>query len=109
MSKKILFCLLVLALTKFSHSGELEEVSPEFEIENVLVTIFWFKNTEELQEYFSEERLVGYSECETKPEKNIAYCDLYLIRPKTVDDDSTTGVGHELLHGLFGSYHEPVE
>ncbi len=106
---KILSCLLILVLAQFAYSDELEKVLPEFEIENVLTTVFWFESAEELQEYFDEERLTGYSECEHKPEKNIAYCDLYLVRPKFVDDDATTGTGHEQLHGFFGSYHEPVE
>jgi len=96
-------------LAQLSSGGELEEILPEFEIENVLVTVFWFETETELQEYFGEERLIGNSECEVKPEKNISYCDLYLIRPKLVDGDATTTIGHELLHGLFGLYHEPVE
>jgi len=98
-------CLLLLALPAYGD----ETVIPEFEIENVLITVFWFENAWELQEHFSESLLEGMSECEIKEDKNIAYCDLYLIRPKFVDDDATTGVGHELLHGLFGSYHESVE
>ena len=106
---KTLLCLLMLAITTFAYGDEPEVIVPEFEIENVLVTVFWFESEAALQEYFDEERLTGYSECEHKPAKNIAYCDLHLMRPEFVDDDATTGVGHELLHGLFGIYHQAVD
>lgn len=32
-------------------------------------------------------------------------CEIHSVRPKTVDDNATLTLGHELLHCLYGSYH----
>lgn len=81
---------------------------PEFWIENMLVTMYWYDTIEEFREDTGETdpEVHAMSLCETKPDKNIAYCDVYMVKPQRVDDDSTLSGGHEFFHGLFGSYHE---
>jgi len=32
-------------------------------------------------------------------------CELYVVKPKSVNDSATWTLGHELLHCLLGSYH----
>jgi len=32
-------------------------------------------------------------------------CRLWILKPKNVDDQRTTALGHELLHCLLGNYH----
>ena len=32
-------------------------------------------------------------------------CEIYVARPKSVDDAATATLGHELLHCLMGAYH----
>ncbi len=34
------------------------------------------------------------------------YCEIHSLRPKTIDDDKTLTLGHELLHCIHGSYHK---
>lgn len=85
-----------------------EPIVPEFEIENALYTIFYFDTIEEFRAATGETDpdVLSWSLCETKPDKNIAYCDLYILRAMYVDDNATTTFGHEVLHGLLGSYHK---
>ena len=85
-----------------------EPIKPEFRIENMLVTIFYYDTLQAFQEDTGETdpEVRGHSLCETKPDKNIAYCDFYVVMPKFVDDDFTMTFGHEALHGLLGDYHK---
>jgi len=85
-----------------------EVFKPEFMIENVLVTMFWYDTIEEFREETGETDpdVHAMSLCETKPEKNIAYCDVFMVLPGRVDDDATLSGGHEYFHGHFGAYHE---
>jgi hypothetical protein len=32
-------------------------------------------------------------------------CDVYYIKPTTVNDPKTTVLGHEVMHCIYGSYH----
>jgi hypothetical protein len=36
-------------------------------------------------------------------------CEVHSVRPKTVDDDATMTLGHELTHCLYGTYHKDKE
>jgi hypothetical protein len=36
-------------------------------------------------------------------------CEIHTMRPKTVDDEPTRTLGHEMTHCLDGSYHKKVE
>jgi hypothetical protein len=33
-------------------------------------------------------------------------CELHILDPKYVDDEATLTLGHEMIHCLYGSYHE---
>ena len=100
----------VLLLFLLATSIHAEPIEKPYEIDNVLVTFFWFDSLAELQIYFDEERIEGMSECELYEDKNIAHCDVYAVRPKDVDDEYTLTIGHEVLHGVYGDkYHKEVE
>ena len=85
-----------------------EKFEPEFWIENMSVTLFWYDTQEEFAEDTGEEdpEVHAFSLCETKPDKNFAYCDVYMVKPQYVDDVRSADFGHEAFHGLFGAYHE---
>ncbi len=86
----------------------------EFENNNVGITVHWYDTKAELVEalvdkfgeIWEDRDIQAASDCENKPEFNISYCDLYMVRPTMVDDDTTMSVGHEVLHGLLGAYHD---
>jgi len=90
-----------------------EMIYKPYEIENVLVTFFFFDTELELQKYRAEieeedidRRMKAYSLSEPYPDKNICHLDAYVVRPQIVDDDFTTSVGHEVLHCVHGpEYH----
>ena len=91
-----------------------EDVVPEYENHNLLLKINWFDTTKELQEALTvrnEEDFydtAAYSECEVHYEDgaDIGFCEIWVVRPISVDKEHTKSLGHEVLHGLLGDYHE---
>jgi hypothetical protein len=96
-----------------------EPIKCSKEITNVLSTFFFFDTVEEMIEKWNEqnpddqedpndpELMMGYSYCERKEDMNIAYCDVYQVRPTVVDGDHTLTLGHEVFHGVCGTeYHD---
>lgn len=84
------------------HSGQPFE--QEHDVRDVLARLHWFDTLEDLQKEFGED-VLGFSECSVAEDQDFAICDLYLVRPQTIDDEWTNTVGHELLHGAYGQYH----
>ena len=86
------------------------ELVKEFEVDNIVVTVHWYDSVEEMTsemgDIFGTRDWSAASDCEKKPEFNISYCDIYVERPTSVDDNATMSIGHEVLHGLFGAYHD---
>lgn len=42
----------------------------------------------------------------TEPQDAEYTCDVYVQRPRNIDDTHTLTLGHEMLHCLIGSYHD---
>jgi hypothetical protein len=40
------------------------------------------------------------------PGKEPYWCDIHVLEPKSVDDERTLTLGHELAHCIYGSYHK---
>ena len=86
--------------------------SPDGVITNVLSTFFIYDTREELQSVYRQvsgytDEVDGFSMCERNVEKNVAWCDIYIIRPTIVDGFNSAVAGHEVLHGVYGQhYHE---
>jgi len=111
--------LLCLAVAAFGEECESDvEFGPgsciekPYEIDNVLITIFWFDTEEELRAYQKkhfkvDDKLVrAFSGSEPYETKNVCHLDMYVVRPTYVDDDRTLSVGHEVLHCVYGpDYH----
>lgn len=100
---------LLILLIFFLGTAVAEPIVPDGEITNVLTTLFFYDTYEDLWNDFPEDRgtLEGVSFCERKVDKNIAYCDVYLVRPQEVDGEHTLTLGHEVEHGVWGEeYHE---
>jgi hypothetical protein len=78
-------------------------------ITNVLVTFFFYDSYEALYKDFPDADIEGISVCERNVAKNIAYCDVYQVLPRTVDGEHTLTLGHEVEHGIFGpEYHSEI-
>ena len=72
-----------------------------------------------MQEYYrdnfaeaeGEQKLIdtllrGFAYAEVNEEKNMCHLDMYVVRPKEVDDEHVTTIGHEVLHCVYGpGYH----
>ena len=86
----------------------------EFENNNVGITVHWYDSVDEFREamldmfgeIWDDRQIQAASDCDKQPEFNISYCDIYAVRPTMVDDDTTMSIGHEVLHGLLGAYHD---
>lgn len=85
---------------------------PDGEIENVLLTMFFHDSVEAMEKDAMDRygyELVGadgYSACDRNVEKNIAWCDVHIPRPRYVDGYNAWTLGHEALHGVYGErYH----
>ena len=47
----------------------------------------------------------GISNCKRDLDEGIAECLIMVVRPKKVDDNATRVIGHEIMHGIYGRYH----
>lgn len=64
-------------------------------------------NTLWLEDGEEEQELWGWSNCEWQPEANVAFCDIYTIRPEFVHSDMAMDtIGHEIWHGVTGDFHD---
>ncbi len=113
-----LFCFAMAAFAEECESDVLEGragscIEKPYEIENVLITFFWFDTEEEMQAYYVEQEfgpldklMRSFNGSEPYPDKNICHLDLYAVRPVKVDDDYTLSIGHEVIHCVHGpDYH----
>ena len=110
--------LLILLIFSMCLTAHAEFIMKPYEIDNVMITFYWFDTDKEMQEYYLEhfgeeanedvidEYMRGFSASEPVPEKNICHLDLYAVRPLEVDDTYTLTIGHEVLHCVHGpGYH----
>ena len=96
--------------------GTREEFNCEFEkpLKHVTLIHHWYTDWDELNaDYFmladpnDEERVWGWSNCSWQPEDDAAWCDIYAVIPEYVDASMAVDtVGHEVLHGACGDYHD---
>lgn len=87
-------------------------IKKPYEIDNVLITFFWFDTEAEMQQWFFDEYgefdedMRSFSGSEPYADKNVCHLDLYAVRPILVDDDFTLSIGHEVIHCVHGpDYH----
>lgn len=115
---RLLSKLLIFFIFSTGLAAHAEFIMKPYEIDNVIITFYWFDTEKEMQEYYLEhfgeetnetivdEYMRGFSASEPIPSKNICYLDLYAVRPLEVDDDPTLSIGHEVLHCVHGpDYH----
>ena len=94
---------LLILLIFFANIAPAEPVVPDGEITNVLITVYYYDTYEELWDAFADQgELEGVSLCERNVDKNIAWCDIHVVRSQEVDGEHTLTLGHEVLHGILG-------
>lgn len=115
---KMLSKLLILLVFSTGLAAHAEDIVKLYEIDNVLITFFWFDTELAMQEYYVEHFLEdvdidkidplmrGFSADEPYVKQNMCHLDLYAVRPTEVDDDMTLTIGHEVLHCVHGQYHK---
>jgi len=101
--------LLILLIFFGSIPASAESILCDGEITNVTSTIYFYENLEALwrakPEY--DGQIEALSSCYRNKEKNMAYCDIYVIRALTVDNAAVLALGHEVYHGICGvNYHK---
>ena len=93
-----------------------EKVVCEFDkpLKHVILINHWYDDWEALnRDYllFVEPEFVeevwGWSKCIWQPDDNWAACDIYAVVPEFIHADMAMDtLGHELLHGACGEFHE---
>ena len=102
--------ILILA---FSSVYAEEELVRDTGMENtvVVLSLHLYDDHEALSKEHSEihkdkTEVYGWSDCELQPEQNVAFCDVYVLRPTYVySDPAICTLGHEVWHGVAGRFH----
>lgn len=114
--------LLLIFLSNTAHGGEPIDSSDE-EIRDVFLKIVFYRTQKEMVDKWNElypddkedDSLQGFSVCSRflksdypgELANDYAECTVYQMRPIVVDGEHTTTLGHEVLHGVYGTeYHE---
>ena len=89
-----------------------ELVVPTHNITEVTVYVTWFDSKAELNRIYQrlcnnnikpcERSVLGFTQID--PENKT--CDIYALKPITVDEERMKVVGHEFSHCLFGAFHK---
>lgn len=93
-----------------------EKVHCEFDepLKHLTLIMHWYDTSEEmyadyitLADPVEHEEIWGWSNCAWQPDDNWAACDVYVVKPDFVHADMNIDtIGHEILHGACGDYHE---
>jgi hypothetical protein len=109
--KTMLLAVLVLALTSVASA---EPVRATLDLSAVRVEITWVETQAEMKRLRSEHGkapLDSVIKTELKAFSVLGkrdgdyVCLVFAFRPRSVDDDITTSLGHEIAHCFLGAYH----
>ena len=76
-----------------------QEVTGTHLVTNLVISVRW------IDPEGSEDE--AWSECEIQEDFNIGWCDIWVPMPvKVLGDPYMDALGHEVLHGLIGDFHE---
>lgn len=124
-------CLIISALTKatdpqesiviesvytVSGSDVREKVQCQFDppLKHVTLIMNWYDTNEEMYADYilmaedpKHKEIWGWSSCMWQPDDSWAACDVFVVVPDFVHADMNVDtIGHEVLHGACGDYHE---
>lgn len=108
-------------LAFLAHASGGEVIRPKLEFTDMRVEVHWMASSADIrlqaQKYrvdlpsatFGSSRVYagryeGFSILGKRNGERV--CLLFVRKPEHVNDDKTTAFGHELLHCLFGAYHQ---
>ncbi len=105
---------LAVALCLLAYEGlHAEELHPEYDITTTTIIVNWYDTAEELETALEDDRYAGMAACEYRPEFNVSFCELWLVRPTEVDtwtdmpeQDRWKTIGHEFYHTVAGEFHD---
>lgn len=85
---------------------------PVYDIQTACFEINWYEdeaavNDEWLKVKPDAEYLVyGFAECDWSPETGTSHCIVHSPKPRMNHDQAMCTLGHEMLHGFWGYYHD---
>ncbi len=93
-------------LVAFALLADAAPIETEFDLRTTTIIVNWFDSEAELQLALDDDELAGLSECEWRPDFNISFCELWLVRPVDTEDAyNFDTIGHEFYHAVTGSFH----
>ena len=118
----------VISLTVTGCEPQGEQIEPTIDRvgEDLVVRVYFYDNTRGVTEMYRKlhniprgnpmPNKLGFAmwpewrgpdgEARDRPPDELYECEIHTIRPRLVDDNATMTLGHELLHCLYGSYHQ---
>ena len=94
-----------------------EDIQERIDVSEMKVEVTWVESNGEIEQarkrYGAAIEQQGHRRVPQKPEGFAVLvardgglvCRLWVLKPRNVDDERTTALGHELLHCLVGDYH----
>ena len=98
--------ILMITLMIISCSDSSKNISKEFNKEKkpLSITVITMKSTNEMRRKVWKYKEGIQGQALYSPNDN--RCEIIIYEPKKVDDEATLTLGHELMHCLYGDYHE---
>ena len=103
-----LLLLIVGLIFLFTKAEYGSSIKPEFDRTDtpLLIKLHIYENRAQLMRAVEEtSRIRGQAVWYENPE-NPNECEIHVMRPRIVDGDVTLTWGHELIHCVYGNYHE---
>ena len=105
---------LIFALCLMAYEVQAEDIHPEYDITTTTIVVNWYDSEAELHAALpGQGNIAGLSDCEYRPEFNVSFCELWLVRPTeateftdTIEQEKWKTVGEEFVHALWGEFHE---
>ena len=99
------------------HGSDMREpVKCEFDqpLKHLTLIMHWYDTNEEmyadyilLADPVEHTEIWGWSDCAWDEDDSAAWCDIYVVKPDFVHADMNIDtIGHEVLHGACGGFHE---
>ena len=103
----LIFSPLLFLMATCEGADPTDRIEAEFNITTATIIVHWFDSEKELQLATQYNDIAGVSECEWRPDFNISFCELWLVRPNSLQDDyDFDTIGHEIYHTLAGEFHD---
>ena len=110
---KFIFILILAFSSVYAEEEPFRELVRDTGMENTVIVIslhlyddYKALNKEHVELHEDHAKVDGWSDCKLQPEQNVAFCDIYVMRPTyAYSDPQMCTLGHEIWHGIADRFH----